>query len=72
MDYLCPARVPVVKSRAIGAFVSSSTGRHSQRVPAYGRGRVCEAPDCDTVLSTYNPALLCSVHDVPGTPRRRL
>jgi hypothetical protein len=60
-----------VKSRVIGAFVSPCAGRISQRIPAYGRGRVCEAPRCDTVLSNYNPAVYCSVHDVVGIPRRR-
>ena len=66
-----PRSAPHVKSRAIGAFVSSSRGTRSQQVLAYGRGRVCGAPDCGTVLSTYNPALFCSLHDVVGIPRRR-
>ena len=61
----------VVKSRAVGAFVPTGTGRLSERIPAFGAGRVCGAPDCDTVLSTYNPAPYCSVHDAAGTSRRR-
>jgi hypothetical protein len=24
---------------------------------------VCETPGCDTVLSNYNPARFCSLHD---------
>ncbi|HET6475777.1 MAG TPA: hypothetical protein VFH93_06865 [Thermoleophilia bacterium] len=66
-----PRSDPLMKSRVIGSFVSSSAGRPSQRIPAYGRGRICDAPHCDTVLSTYNPALYCSLHDVVGMPRRR-
>ena len=31
------------------------------------RGRVCIEPTCDTVLSTYNTALTCWMHDVPHT-----
>jgi len=60
-----------VKSRVIGAFVQTGTGRPGQRIPAYGGGRICGAPHCDTVLSQYNPAPYCSVHDAVGTPRRR-
>jgi hypothetical protein len=55
----------------VGAFVLTGTGRPSQRIPAFGTGRICGAPDCDTVLSTYNPAPYCSVHDAGGIPRRR-
>lgn len=27
------------------------------------KGRICAC--CDTILSIYNPTLLCSVHEVP-------
>jgi hypothetical protein len=30
------------------------------------RGRVCERPGCQTVLSTYNPAILCWMHSAPS------
>jgi hypothetical protein len=60
-----------VKSRVIGAFVLSGTGRPSQQIPAFGSGRVCDAPRCTTVLSTYNPSSYCSLHDATGMPRRR-
>lgn len=66
-----PRSAPRVKSRVIGAFLSPCAGRVGQRIPAYGRGRICEAPRCDTVLSTYNPAVYCSLHDVAGVARRR-
>ena len=26
---------------------------------------------CDTVLSAYNPAVFCSLHDAAAVPRRR-
>jgi hypothetical protein len=63
---------PLVKSRVIGAFTSPATGRPSQRVPAFGRGRICAMPGCNTVLSTYNPELSCSLHVGLGIPPRRL
>jgi len=63
--------IPLVKSRIAGAFLLPSTGKTSDRVPAYGRGRICEACGCDTVLSTYNPAPYCSVHDHAGERRPR-
>jgi hypothetical protein len=32
------------------------------RSRSYQRGRVCSAAGCSTVLSVYNPSVLCSVH----------
>ncbi len=29
------------------------------------RGRVCEITGCNTVLSVYNEAARCSVHEIP-------
>ena len=66
-----PRFVLLVKSRVAGAFRFPSAGKISDRIPAYGRGRICEASGCDTLLSTYNPAVYCSLHDVPGAPRTR-
>lgn len=60
-----------MKSRVIGSFMQTGAGRPGQQIPAYGGGRVCGAPHCDTVLSTYNPALYCSLHDVAAVPKRR-
>jgi hypothetical protein len=60
-----------VKSRVIGSYLQTGAGRPSQQIPAYGSGRVCGAPHCDTVLSTYNPALYCCLHDVVAVPQRR-
>ncbi len=37
------------------------TGRG--HVESYGRGRICEAPDCTTELSRYNSNTACWLHD---------
>ena len=60
-----------MKSRVIGSYLQTGAGRPSQKIPSFGAGRVCGAPLCGTVLSTYNPALYCSLHDVVAVPRRR-
>jgi hypothetical protein len=52
-----------VKSRVAGSFILPATGRVSDRIPAYQRGRVCEFWRCATILSKYNPSHFCSVHD---------
>ncbi len=61
-----------MKSRAAGAFILPGTGRTSDRIKSFGRGRVCEAWGCNTILSAYNPAPFCSAHDPADklTPRR--
>jgi hypothetical protein len=46
------------------------TGGH---VEMFAAGRVCEGPDCLTVLSRYNPSTLCGRHkgwDRPAGSRR--
>jgi hypothetical protein len=35
---------------------------HGTRSRSYQRGRVCSAAGCSTVLSVYNPSVLCSIH----------
>jgi hypothetical protein len=60
-----------MKTHAAGAFQLPSIGKTSDRVPAYGRGRVCEVWDCNTILSTYNPSPYCSLHDHAGERRPR-
>ena len=57
-----------MKSRAAGSYMVPSTGRVSDRIAAFGLGRICETPGCDTVLSKYNPAHFCSVHDALSRP----
>lgn len=34
-----------------------------QRVTVYGCGRVCAEPECETVLSAYNPSAYCWLHE---------
>ena len=61
-----------MKSALMGRFLAPSTGKISDRIRAYGHGRICQEPGCDTLLSTYNPALYCSLHEAVGVlqPRR--
>jgi hypothetical protein len=66
-----PRSSPVVKSRVVGSFLQTGVGRPSQKISNYGSGRICGMPHCGTVLSAYNPALYCSLHDVAAVPRRR-
>jgi hypothetical protein len=40
------------------------SGKISDRVPAYGPGRICAAPGCGTRLSIYNDSVHCSLHDI--------
>lgn len=35
---------------------------HGAKVEAYTSRRRCIAPDCDTVLSRYNPSDTCAAH----------
>jgi hypothetical protein len=56
-----------IRRRAVGADIP---------VRSFGRRRVCQAPGCEVVLSSYNPARRCSTHhgwdQEPKTrPRRR-
>jgi hypothetical protein len=56
-----------IRRRAVGADVP---------VRSFGRRRVCEAPGCEVLLSSYNPARRCYTHNgwdrEPKTrPRRR-
>jgi hypothetical protein len=59
-----------VKSRIAGSFILPSTGKASDRIPAYERGRVCEAWGCATILSKYNASHFCAVHERVDTRRR--
>ena len=40
-------------------------------VRAYERGRKCAHPECDTLLSMYNPTKYCSAHVQLARSRRR-
>jgi hypothetical protein len=52
-----------VKSRVAGSFILPGTSRPSDKIRAYGRGRVCEVWGCNTILSTYNPSHFCAAHE---------
>jgi hypothetical protein len=58
-----------VKVRIAGGFLSEGTGKVSDRVQTFGRGRVCEAHGCGALLSTYNPARFCSLHVGVAAPQ---
>lgn len=45
-----------------GSLGPLSPGRKSDRVRIYRGGRVCEHPECSTILSIYNPSSRCAVH----------
>jgi len=36
--------------------------RARDRPKAFGVGRICAEPGCETLLSRYNPDTLCSLH----------
>jgi hypothetical protein len=40
-------------------------------VADHGRRRTCNAPDCTTVLSRYNPSPTCGAHQGWADTRRR-
>ena len=37
--------------------------RRRDRVSVFGRGRVCAAAGCGTILSVYNPSSCCVIHE---------
>jgi hypothetical protein len=49
------------RRRAVGAAVP---------IRSFGERRVCAAPDCHALLSTYNPAPRCYLHDGWDRDRR--
>ena len=60
MSVLAPVRF--MKARLTGSYLSLRSGKNSDRILAYGRGRVCKASGCETVLSNYNPGHFCALH----------
>lgn len=56
------------------AIAASLPKSRSRRCKTYRAGRVCLYEGCTTILSRYNPARLCSLHEslgVNSTPERR-
>ena len=45
-------------------------GGPDRRVKTSAKGRRCETPGCDTVLSVYNDGRVCALHHL-GEPQRK-
>jgi len=52
----------ITPSRSANESIGALPLGHGTRSRSYGRGRVCTAAGCSTVLSLYNPSVLCSIH----------
>ena len=52
----------VMNTRSASESIGALPLGHGTRSRSYGRGRVCTAAGCSTVLSLYNPSVLCSIH----------
>lgn len=50
-------------TRSASESISAVPIGHGTRSRSYQRGRVCGVAGCSTVLSVYNPSVLCSVHE---------
>jgi hypothetical protein len=48
-----------------------SSPRKVQGIPRFLRGRVCAEEGCSTLLSAYNGAVYCWVHEAPRKFRPR-
>jgi len=63
--------------RAIPALRAWGLGQVPPRSPTSSPGRVCEAEDCNTLLSIYNRSKFCWLHEparayhVRGRRKRR-
>jgi len=54
-----------------GTAPLGSSPREGQRIPRFFRGRVCAEEGVSTLLSTYNGAVCCWVHEAPRKFRSR-
>ena len=52
----------IMTGRSANESIGAIPLGHGTRSRSYGRGRVCSVAGCSTVLSLYNPSVLCSVH----------
>jgi len=66
-----PRFVLLVKVPRGGRFPIPKRRQDQREDPGYGRGRICEASGCDTLLSTYNLPSTARCNDFPGAPRPR-
>jgi hypothetical protein len=60
----------IVTSRGGSDVIRAVPLGNGTRSRSYLQDRVCGAAGCPTVLSVYNPSVLCSVHErrYPGLP----
>lgn len=61
-----------MSTRITGTLHPWEAVSRTRKVHVYPSGRVCAHPDCDTILSIYNPSRYCTVHaDHAALERRR-
>ena len=64
--------VRIMSTRITGTLNPWGPVSQACRVRSYQSGRICAHPDCDTILSIYNPAKYCTVHrSLAANGRRR-
>ena len=52
-----------MRGSRIVALPINQSGREARRLKRNPKGRVCAHPGCETILTTYNPADKCMLHD---------
>jgi len=57
-----PRKVHIMTTRITGTLNPWGPVSQANRVRSYQTGRVCSHPECDTILSIYNPSKFCSMH----------
>lgn len=57
--------------RPAGSVYGSHLRPAGKRPKIYARGRVCALEGCETVLSSYNPAARCCLHEHVKTKHER-
>ncbi len=57
--------------RATGAFRPYGHFRRKDAIPVFPQGRICAHLGCETLLSIYNRAPLCSLHVAERTAESR-
>jgi len=55
----------IMTGRSANESIGAIPLGHGTRSRSYGQDRVCSVAGCTTVLSLYNPSVLCSVHGSP-------
>ena len=61
-----------MSTRITGTLNPWGAVSHAHRIRSYQSGRSCSHPDCDTILSIYNPSKYCTVHaSLAASGRRR-